>query len=102
MSERKQTLQNPKAGSFFCEVLGEDLNEGNNLLQTQETNTHKCHFAASYYKSMASRTVVEYYRVLAHNNQQQYATYNFFKNMDLPRSRVIMMRHMRHFSCKRK
>ena len=33
-------MQNPKAQAFFCEVFGEDLNEGKSHLRAQETNTH--------------------------------------------------------------
>ena len=29
-----------KAQSFFCEVFGEDLNEGKSHLRAKETNTH--------------------------------------------------------------
>ena len=52
--------QNPKAQSFFCEVFGEDLNEGKSHLWAQESNTHKCHLIAISYKSMAVRTVLAY------------------------------------------
>ena len=64
VNRKESVQQNPKAQSFFCEVFGEDLNEGKRHLRAKETNahthTHKCHLIAISYKSMAVRTVLAY------------------------------------------
>ena len=85
VNRKESVQQNPNAQSFFCEVFGEDLNEGKRHLRAQETNTHtqvplNCNFLHVY----GSQDCLGIWITQQKKNQQQCK-----EKTDLTRSRMI-------------
>ena len=86
VNRKESVQQNPKAQAFFCEVFGEDLNEGKSHLRAQETNTHThtqvpvtCNFLQVY----GSQDCLGIWILQPKKNQQQCK-----EKTDLTRSRM--------------